>query len=195
MVSKKTANKIALKFTWRKPVAHLFDFWWRIRSKRLAKYVLSYIHKGASVLDIGCGSGILAETISSHASVKLLDVIDWNITNLPLVLFDGRHIPYQDKEFDIALLVDVLHHAEGEEGLLAEANRVAKKVVVLEEVHEHNHMNILANINDNLQWLLYGMPLGVHHRSKEQWTSFLGRFCSRAQCETEYFGHAVYTMQ
>ncbi|MDO8633096.1 MAG: class I SAM-dependent methyltransferase [Candidatus Wildermuthbacteria bacterium] len=195
MINRKTVNEIALRFTWRKPVAKLLDFWWKMRSKRLAKHLLPYIPKGAHVLDIGSGSGILAKEISLYAEVQLLDVIDWNITDLPLVLFDGKRIPYADKQFDIALLVDVLHHSENEEELLREAHRVAKKVVVLEEAHDSKYMKIWANINDNLQWLLYGMPLGLHHRSKERWSAFLGGFCSEVQCHTEYFGHAIYTME
>ncbi|OHA64425.1 MAG: hypothetical protein A2842_00875 [Candidatus Wildermuthbacteria bacterium RIFCSPHIGHO2_01_FULL_48_25] len=194
-MNRKTANEIALRFTWRKPVARFLDFWWKMRSKRLAKLLLPHIPKGSYVLDIGSGSGILAKEISSYARVQLLDVIDWNVTDLPLVLFDGKHIPHGDKQFDVALLVDVLHHSENEEELLREANRVAKKVVVLEEAHDSAYMKLWANINDNLQWLLYGMPLGLHHRSKEKWSSFLGGFCSKVQCHSEYFSHAVYVME
>ena len=174
---------MGLHFVWRKPLAKIFSFWWNVHSKRLANSLLPLIHGGATVLDIGAGSGVIAKELSLRADVTLLDVIDWNITGLPLILFDGVHFPFDNKKFDVGLLVDVLHHVEQEDTLIQEAMRVCHKVLVVEEVHEHKLMNILENVKDNFQYLLYGMSIGVHHRTQDQWASFLKNFCSSVQCK------------
>ena len=45
--------------------------------------------------------------------------------------FDGRHIPFSNQEFDVALLCDVLHHdLNNAEQLLSEAARVARFIII-----------------------------------------------------------------
>lgn len=171
--------------------------WWKPRAIRTTKHILPHIPDGARVLDIGAGSGLIAQELAERKDVKitLIDVIDWNTSKFPITIFDGRRIPFGDKQFDVALLVDVVHHSEDEELLVKEALRVAGKVVVLEEVHEHNGMNVLANIADNVQCVLYGMPVGVHHRNMEQWQEFFKRHSMLTRCVGQYFHHAVFTIQ
>lgn len=197
MLTRQRANQIANCFKWRKGMTRLTKFRWNMRAKRLAARFAKYIPENSRVLDIGSGSGNIAKELSrrTNADFTLLDVIDWNIVDLPFMLFDGENIPFQDKEFDVALLIDTLHHSEKEGVLLEEVMRVAKKVIVLEEVHENRYMNIWANISDNFQWFLYGMPVGVHQRNKNQWIAFLQRFCSEVRCEKESFGHAIFIME
>jgi len=146
------------------------------------------------VLDIGAGNGLIAEIIAQEKSahVTLIDVLDWNLSKLPLFLYDGIRIPFENKQFDVVLLIDVVHHAEDEEALLKEAIRVGKKVVLVEEVHSHKGMSILANITDNLQYFLYGMTIGVHHRNQAQWLAFVRSISPNAQCVGSYLYHAVY---
>lgn len=170
---------------------------WIWRAKNIAKKLAPYIPENGKVLDIGSGSGNNAEALAAlvKADFTLIDVVDWNISDLPFMLFDGENIPFKDKEFDIAFLLDVLHHSENEEALIKEAMRVVKKVVVLEEVHENKYMDIWANISDNFQWIIFGMPLGLHHRNKKEWMDFLGKFCSKIEYKKESFGHAIFVME
>ncbi|MDO8436516.1 MAG: methyltransferase domain-containing protein, partial [bacterium] len=196
MLTRQKANQIAENFWWRKGVTRLTEFRWNIRAKGVAKWLAPFIPADSRVLDIGSGSGNIAKELSrlTFSDFTILDVVDWNITDLPLVLFDGENIPFDDKEFDVALLLDVLHHSEKEDAVIFEAMRVAKKVIVLEEIHENRYMNIWANISDNFQWFLYGMPVAAHHRNKEQWIAFLKRFCVKIRYEKEGFGHAIFIM-
>ena len=197
MINKAIINKIALDFFWRKRAAKIAGFFWEQRARRNAKYLLPHILESERIIDIGSGSGMIAKVISERIPVDfiLVDVIDWNITDFPLVLFDGEHIPFPGNAFDVALLIDVLHHSEKEKQLLKEALRVAKKVIIVEEVHHHPKMDLLANISDNLQWFLYGMPLGIHHRNKKQWVEFLRQYSPCVECDREYWNHAIFVMQ
>ena len=51
-------------------------------------------------------------------------------------VFDGRALPAADRSFDLALLSDVLHHAEAPELLLRECLRVADAVLVKDHFSE-----------------------------------------------------------
>ena len=192
------ANRVARHFKWGKAVGRLLKYtWWKPRAKKSAKHILPYIPRGANVLDIGAGNGLIAEIIAKErdAEITLVDVMDWNLSSLPLRLYDGGRLPFQDDQFDIALLCDVVHHAENEEALVKEALRVARKVIIVEEAHEHSGMSIFANVADNLQYILYGMPLGVHSRNGEQWLHFFQNISSKARCVGTYLQHAVYVLE
>jgi len=189
------ANKLAYHFKWGKIIGKMVkSVWWKPRARKSAKHILPEIPLGATVLDVGAGNGLIAEIIAQEksANVTLVDVLDWNLSKLPLLLYDGTRFPFENKQFDVVLLVDVLHHAEDESTLLKEAIRVGKKVVLVEEVHSHKGMSMLANITDNLQYFLYGMAIGVHHRNQAQWLAFAQSISPNTQCVGSYLYHSVY---
>jgi hypothetical protein len=91
----------------------------------------------ANILDIGSGEGAILKRLSDlnfgenlysvEISSSAVGVIQSR--DIPHVrecqLFDGYHIPYQDRKFDLAILSHVLEHAEHPRRLLHEASRVA----------------------------------------------------------------------
>jgi hypothetical protein len=112
-----------------------------VLAQRIAMHVESLVPRGrARCLDIGCGDMSIADAVRAHASRTDWRCIDVNRHPAHLHsdagwsqygTFDGRTIPYGDREFDIGLLCDMLHHAPGSAaGLLAEAARVARRVIV-----------------------------------------------------------------
>jgi ubiquinone/menaquinone biosynthesis C-methylase UbiE len=94
-----------------------------------------YIETGAQVLDVGAGTGWVAQRLLERkgCDVHLLDVVDCNETSLPLQLYDGKKLPYPAKTFDVALFVFVLHHALNHGELLQEAARVARQKIIIVE--------------------------------------------------------------
>ena len=98
--------------------------------------------------------------------------MDWNVSSLPLVRFDGTSLPFEDDTFDFALFIDVLHHAEDQKRILEDAMRVAPRVIVSEPLHENVVERISANITDNLQFILYGMALACNHFRKRDLIQF-----------------------
>ena len=89
------------------------------------------------LLDIGTGSGLLAASLRRAGwQVVQVDVADWAFDRRwPPLLYDGARLPYQSREFAVALLSTVLHHASDPRRLLAEAVRVARTVVLVEDVY------------------------------------------------------------
>ncbi len=197
-ITRTQANRVAQHFTWGKIIGKMLKYvWWKPRARKSAKYIMPQIPNGAAVLDIGAGNGLIAEIIANEkrAQMTLIDVLDWNLSRFPLVLYHGTRIPFRDKQFDVALLIDVVHHAEDEKALMKEAIRVAKKVILVEEVHDHKGMNMLANIADNIQYVLYGMPVGVHSRNEAQWLAFVRSISPNIQCIDSYLHHSVYRIE
>lgn len=89
-----------------------------------------------SVLDIGTGS-----SISIHFFAREFPEIDFDTIDiadmrqekeLPFSLYDGKKLPFCDKAYDIAVLNEVLHHADDPESVLREARRVGKAIFLVE---------------------------------------------------------------
>ena len=104
-------------------------------------------------MDIGAGGGWTGELISKEkgAEVQLLDVEDFNRSNLPLVVYDGKNIPFPDNSFDNSLLLFVLHHCKDSLLVLKEAIRVTKKrIIIHEDTYTSSFGRTLACANDFL---------------------------------------------
>ena len=107
------------------------------RAKRSFKLVEEYI-VGEKVLDLGAGDGLLALEIKEQLEreVLLVDIVDYNYTELPLTLYDPEEkVPLADGEVDTTILYTVLHHASDPEHLLKEAARITKERLVIIEAY------------------------------------------------------------
>ena len=104
----------------------------RVLSERLAEVIPS----DSSVLDVGCGDGAMLKAICARRpdlEGEGIDVLVREKTLIPVTQFDGERIPQDDNSVDVALFVDVLHHAKNPTILLKEGKRVARKAVVLKD--------------------------------------------------------------
>lgn len=82
------------------------------RTEKIVNTFDEFINQGEKVLDIGAGGGWIAKELEKRKKVKitLLDVTNFNQTDLKIVLYDGENIPFSDNHFDTALLIFTLHH-------------------------------------------------------------------------------------
>jgi SAM-dependent methyltransferase len=92
---------------------------------------------GDSLLDIGCGNGLIADLARGHfKEIQLLDVVRYlpNALHLPFKLYtEGQ--PLIDHPFDTVLLLTVLHHSKNPVELLKLAwNATAKHLIIIESV-------------------------------------------------------------
>ena len=108
----------------------------RRRVRVLSELLAKLIPPGASVLDVGCGDGLIAHLISQlrpDVQVQGIDVLIRPQTHVPVAQFDGQKIPHGDATFDVVMFVDVLHHTEDPMVLLREAARVARRAAVIKD--------------------------------------------------------------
>lgn len=114
---------------------------------------------GKNILDIGSGSGGLALGLSrtgAHVTgidiePALSDIARARVENEPnrpdFVLYDGRHMPFEDNVFDLAVCCSVFEHMDDPGAVLTEIERVLKpggyfyltfpNKWVLKETHSH----------------------------------------------------------
>ncbi|PSQ80938.1 MAG: hypothetical protein BRD40_03800 [Bacteroidetes bacterium QS_1_65_9] len=93
------------------------------------------------VLDLGAGEGFVGAALRQQvgADVTLADVGDFNRTDLPHRVYDGRALPFADDAFEVVVLYFVLHHADAPDAVLREALRVAEeRIVIAESVYERD---------------------------------------------------------
>jgi SAM-dependent methyltransferase len=107
----------------------------RRRARHIAWRIAPHLPTGATVLDIGSGTGHNAEALrarEAHACTEA-DVVDFHVVGGGPVLFDGARLPFADRVFDACLLAFVLSYADDPVTLLREARRVAsRRVLVLQ---------------------------------------------------------------
>jgi SAM-dependent methyltransferase len=117
-----------------------------------ARTIADVVPSGASVLDVGCGTGFIAHHLCAmNRRVTGVDLADATEAPIPYVRFDGRQFPFDDAMFDAVLFSFVLHHSQNIAGLLAEARRVLHangRIVVYEDIPESWHDRVLCSWHD-----------------------------------------------
>jgi SAM-dependent methyltransferase len=104
-----------------------------------------------------------------------VDVMTRTVSHVPVEIFDGTRLPFGDRAFDAAMMVDVLHHAEHQYELLAEMSRVVKRTFVIKD---HVVRGALARPTlAFMDWVgnaRYGVALPYAYWSDEQWSGAFG---------------------
>ena len=105
-----------------------------------------------SILDIGSGRGVVTSILRDRGFVVTpLDVRDRSMEReLAPVVYDGTVIPFPDDAFDCALLLTVLHHTPDPDAVLREASRVARRIIIIEDVYTNTLQKYLTFFTDSL---------------------------------------------
>ena len=131
-----------------------------------------------SVLDIGCGEGVLTQRWAraiAPARVVGLDLDDPAIAaewekhaapNLEYVAHAAQALPFADGEFDLATAIEVLEHVPDPRATLAEMARCARNHLLVSVPHEPLWRAL--NIARGAYWRELGNTPGhVNHFSKK----------------------------
>ena len=173
------------------------------RARWTARRLMRFIKPTDRVLDVGAGDCRLAVRLQKEIGCEVVpvDVEDFNETELPLTLFDGKRLPFPDDSFDVVLLIFVLHHAEDVLPVLEEARRVSRKaVVVFEDVSSsfwdrkmfrvfHRWLAWSEKISYPFrewrpsQWTQLAVSLGM----QEEWSGMVGRQLGVFSCRHVVF--------
>src|SRR5690349_13461906 len=89
-----------------------------------------------TALDVGCGEGsidLLIQAAVRGLVIRGVDVLVRPEARIPVEAFDGYQLPFDDKNFDAVMFVDVLHHTNDPMVLLREAKRVARRAIILKD--------------------------------------------------------------
>ena len=151
--------------------------------------------KGLSVLDIGCGGGILSESMAAlGADVKGIDVVEKNInvarqhSRLSGLSIDYDCVPVETlvsaaKRFDIVLNMEVVEHVADLPAFMSSCNQLLARDGIM----------FIATINRNLlswlfaivgaEYILRWLPRGTHAWRKFVKPSELRRMLAADDCK------------
>jgi SAM-dependent methyltransferase len=149
------------------------------RIRVLAGHIAPLLPRGATVLDVGCGDGLLGRTIRNlRADVALtgVDVLVRPETHIPVQEFDGFTLPLGDRAVDVILLVDVLHHADDPMRLLTEVARVARQSIIIKDHVQAGWLDRQTlRVMDWTGNAAHGVALPYNYWSAMEWTLALQR--------------------
>ena len=115
----------------------LADFTSAYRAKLIADTYKKWVKPKAKVLDVGCGTGVVADELQKLLGIKVTgcDIDSYLLRDIPFKKMGSfSKIPYKNRQFDFSMFNDVLHHTEfgNQEKLLKEALRVSKRILIFE---------------------------------------------------------------
>jgi 2-polyprenyl-3-methyl-5-hydroxy-6-metoxy-1,4-benzoquinol methylase len=139
-----------------------------------------------SLLDVGCGEGVLVEKWAKRLGDKRVVGIDldhpalhqeWatrTAPNLEYKVMKAENLPFADGEFDVATAIEVLEHVPDPEHTVAEMARVASRWLLVsvprEPLWRALNMARGAYVRD-----LGNTPGHLNHWSKRSFVSLLSR--------------------
>lgn len=145
------------------------------RIQRLTTLLATIIPHNANILDVGCGDGLLDCEIKKKRpdlNISGIDVLLRPQTHIPVIQFDGFHIPYESKTFDIVMLIDVLHHAANPDHLMSEALRVSKTgIIIKDHIADSKFQFYLLKLMDWTGNVSHGVRLPYNYWSTKKWNT------------------------
>ncbi len=131
-----------------------------------------FIEKGEKILDLGCGSGIVAKAFQDffQADVIGVDIKDQRIFYIPFEITNGKSLPFPEKYFDTVLINFVLHHTENPSALLREAKRVSRdKIIIFEDLPEGFLSKIICKIHGISFNKIFGNSSKTSFKKEKDW--------------------------
>ncbi|MGD0338030.1 MAG: class I SAM-dependent methyltransferase [Bacteroidota bacterium] len=148
-------------------------FIYQRRIKILACHLAKLIPQNASVLDVGCGDGLLDRTIMTlrtDITICGIDVLIRGNSHIAIREFDGKNIPFDSSRFDVVMFIDVLHHTKNPEDLLKEAVRVSRGILVLKDHLKHGiFAGTILKLMDDIGNYRHGINLVYNYFTKKEW--------------------------
>ena len=144
---------------------------------RRAEYFVSLfderLGENSQILDVGGGWGFYGEPLKKRGHHHtVLDVVKPGFQKTPVVVYDGKQFPFEDKSFDAVLLMHVLHHIPEPESVLREARRVTRKhLIVVEDLYHHRLGRWWTILRDRIYNFEYvGHP--CQFKKSEEWIEY-----------------------
>ena len=139
-----------------------------------------------SILDVGCGEGVLTHKWAERLGDRRIVGIDlddpglraeWEKRSRPNLEYrveEATHLSFADDEFDMATAIEVLEHVPEPEQTVAEMARVAKRWLLVSVPREPLWRGL--NLARGAYWKELGNTPGhVNHWSKRSFVSMLER--------------------
>jgi SAM-dependent methyltransferase len=129
------------------------------------------------VLDFGCGDGYFSAAIGRLPQVEQLvpvDVVARPNSFVQAQLYDGARLPFDDRSFDLAFAVDVLHHCPDPIRAIDDMARCSNRYLLIKDHTYHTVAGkwVLA-ILDELGNRRFGIPSPYLYQRDWQWVEHI----------------------
>ena len=123
---------------------------WRVQEK--LSEIDPYLNPADRVLDIGAGNCVLCKQLRQRGyDIVPVDLANFSfVEGIVPVVYDGTIFPFDNDSFDVAMVITVLHHAPDPDAILAELRRVARRIIVIEEIYENSFEKYFTYLIDSL---------------------------------------------
>lgn len=104
-------------------------FYWEHVQKHLYKNVMYMLSIYNTILDVGCGDGILPRKFIGYCGYTGVDLSETMIRRAKHKCFrvaDATHLPFEDNSFDAVVSIDALEHMSDPLAALREMRRVMR---------------------------------------------------------------------
>ncbi|MEP2102495.1 MAG: methyltransferase domain-containing protein [Parasphingorhabdus sp.] len=149
---------------------------WKIDAQRKYRLTKNWIEPQDHLLEVGSGPGSVVEVFREQGlDVTALDIADNSITDdLKPIVYDGDEMPFENRSFDAALLLTMLHHTPNPEHILREAARVSKRLIIMEDIYDTPVQAAYTKLTDKITNMEF---IGHPHsnRSHAEWLETFGR--------------------
>jgi 2-polyprenyl-3-methyl-5-hydroxy-6-metoxy-1,4-benzoquinol methylase len=171
------------------------------RARDLVRRIERFIQPSDTVLDIGAGNCNICEILRGRGiRIEPMDVKNLSfVPSITPTLYDGSALPFSDGQFDVGLLITVLHHTPDPQKVVQEAARVCQRLVLIEDIftsRPHKYMTFAADSLLNAEF--FGHP--HTNKSDAGWRELFDRLGLRllaAEYQRSFlvFTHATYYLE
>ncbi len=164
-----------------------------IKDTTLSEFKINREHepfKGLSILDIGCGGGLLsepmaklgAEVVGIDASNKNIQVAKYHLKKSKLKIKYFHSSPEKlkiKKKFDIILNMEIVEHVEDIDFFIKESSKFLKKsgVMFVATLNKTLKSYLFAIIG--AEYILKWLPIGTHDWEKFVTPEYLTKICKK----------------
>ena len=152
---------------------------WFVKSRqahRIVDYLVELLPEQGRVLDVGCGTGKISRMLAERnpkLSIEGIDILAQPHAEIPVKVFDGVKIPFENKTFDAVVFIDVLHHTDKHVQLSNEAFRVSKgPVIIKDHICENRFDFVVLAFMDWVGNRSLGIPSIHCYYSAAKWQQF-----------------------
>lgn len=160
-----------MQIYWKVPILSKAIFTlWLMDARRKHSWCAPWMKGQTNLLEIGSGPGSIIKIFRDHGhDVTGLDIADNSFHHsLKPDIYDGINMPYGNNQYDCALILTTLHHTPNPDAIIAEAMRVAKRIIIIEDVYDTSFQTACTKITDSITNMeFFGHP--HTNRSDKQW--------------------------